>query len=145
MIFFLFFLQLSFQLKVGILFCRAGQSTEEEMYNNETGSPALDQFLDLLGHKVQLKGFTKHRAQQDTTGTKKLPVFETEPLPVLILFQSLNEPHLSCSDVIVMSLLMVGKVYVRCGHVVVTSAAPPVLHQVNCCCLLPVCCLFPVR
>lgn len=67
---FCFFLQLSFQHKVGVLFCRAGQSSEEEMYNNETGSPALDQFLDLLGDKVQLKGFTKYRGQLDTTGTK---------------------------------------------------------------------------
>ncbi|XP_018530192.1 signal-induced proliferation-associated 1-like protein 2 isoform X2 [Lates calcarifer] len=60
--------ELNFQHKVGVLFCRAGQTTEEQMYNNETGSPALDQFLDLLGHRVRLKGFTKYRAQLDTTG-----------------------------------------------------------------------------
>lgn len=35
------------------------------MYNNESGSPALDEFLELLGQKVRLKGFTKFRAQLD--------------------------------------------------------------------------------
>lgn len=58
--------QLSFQVKVGVMYCRAGQSTEEEMYNNETAGPALEEFLDLLGEKVRLKGFTKYRAQLDT-------------------------------------------------------------------------------
>lgn len=58
-------LQLSFQHKVGILYCKAGQSTEEEMYNNENAGPALDEFLDLLGQRVRLKGFTKYRAQLD--------------------------------------------------------------------------------
>lgn len=58
--------QLSFQVKVGVMYCRAGQSTEEEMYNNETAGPALEEFLELLGEKVRLKGFTKYRAQLDT-------------------------------------------------------------------------------
>lgn len=57
--------QLSFQHKVGVLYCKAGQSTEEEMYNNEGAGPALDEFLDLLGQRVRLKGFTKYRAQLD--------------------------------------------------------------------------------
>lgn len=48
------------------MYCRAGQSTEEEMYNNETAGPALEEFLELLGEKVRLKGFTKYRAQLDT-------------------------------------------------------------------------------
>ncbi|XP_020775030.2 signal-induced proliferation-associated 1-like protein 1 [Boleophthalmus pectinirostris] len=67
---------LSFQVKVGVMYCRAGQSTEEEMYNNETAGPALEEFLKLLGEKVRLKGFTKYRAQLDTktdsTGTHSL-------------------------------------------------------------------------
>lgn len=57
--------QLSFQHKVGVLYCKAGQSTEEEMYNNESAGPALEEFLDLLGQRVRLKGFTKYRAQLD--------------------------------------------------------------------------------
>lgn len=36
------------------------------MYNNETAGPALEEFLQLLGEKVRLKGFTKYRAQLDT-------------------------------------------------------------------------------
>uniref|UniRef100_A0AAR2IUN7 Signal induced proliferation associated 1 like 2 n=1 Tax=Pygocentrus nattereri TaxID=42514 RepID=A0AAR2IUN7_PYGNA len=67
---------LGYQHKVGILYCRAGQSTEEEMYNNESGSPALEEFLDLLGQRVRLKGFNKYRAQlddkTDSTGTHSL-------------------------------------------------------------------------
>ncbi|XP_034008176.1 signal-induced proliferation-associated 1-like protein 2 isoform X3 [Trematomus bernacchii] len=67
---------LSFQHKVGVLYCKAGQSTEEEMYNNESAGPALEEFLDLLGQRVRLKGFTKYRAQldnkTDSTGSHSL-------------------------------------------------------------------------
>ncbi|XP_064803186.1 signal-induced proliferation-associated 1-like protein 2 isoform X2 [Oncorhynchus masou masou] len=66
----------SFQHKVGIMYCQAGQSTEEEMYNNESASPSLEEFLELLGQRVRLKGFTKYRAQldnkTDSTGTHSL-------------------------------------------------------------------------
>ncbi|XP_009078420.1 PREDICTED: signal-induced proliferation-associated 1-like protein 3, partial [Acanthisitta chloris] len=62
--------------KVGILYCKSGQSSEEEMYNNEEAGPALEEFLDLLGEKVSLKSFTKYSAQLDTktdsTGTHSL-------------------------------------------------------------------------
>lgn len=58
--------QLSFQVKVGVMYCRAGQSTEEEMYNNEMAGPAFEEFLQLLGERVRLKGFSKYRAQLDT-------------------------------------------------------------------------------
>lgn len=51
---------------MGILYCKAGQSSEEEMYNNEAAGPALDEFLSLLGEKVSLKSFTKYAAQLDT-------------------------------------------------------------------------------
>ncbi|CAL8353648.1 unnamed protein product [Lota lota] len=67
---------LSQKHKVGILLCRAGQSTEEEMYNNEEASPAFSSFLELLGEQVVLKGFSKYAAQLDTktdsTGTHSL-------------------------------------------------------------------------
>ncbi|XP_047649244.1 signal-induced proliferation-associated 1-like protein 3 isoform X4 [Phacochoerus africanus] len=62
--------------KVGILYCKAGQSSEEEMYNNEEAGPAFEEFLCLLGEKVCLKGFTKYAAQldvkTDSTGTHSL-------------------------------------------------------------------------
>ncbi|XP_043224569.1 signal-induced proliferation-associated 1-like protein 3 [Amphibalanus amphitrite] len=58
--------------KVGIMYCRAGQSTEEEMYNNEQAGPAFDEFLDMLGQRVRLKGFDKYKAgldnKTDSTG-----------------------------------------------------------------------------
>ncbi|XP_078799081.1 signal-induced proliferation-associated 1-like protein 1 isoform X3 [Oryzias latipes] len=67
---------LSFQRKVGVMYCMAGQSSEEEMYNNEAAGPALEEFLHLLGDRVRLKGFSKYRAQLDTktdsTGTHSL-------------------------------------------------------------------------
>uniref|UniRef100_A0AAR2JFM7 Rap-GAP domain-containing protein n=1 Tax=Pygocentrus nattereri TaxID=42514 RepID=A0AAR2JFM7_PYGNA len=67
---------LNFQRKVGVMYCRAGQSTEEDMYNNESAGPAFDEFLDLLGERVRLKGWEKYRAQLDTktdsTGTHSL-------------------------------------------------------------------------
>uniref|UniRef100_A0AAQ4S0D5 Signal-induced proliferation-associated 1 like 1 n=1 Tax=Gasterosteus aculeatus aculeatus TaxID=481459 RepID=A0AAQ4S0D5_GASAC len=67
---------LSFQRKVGVMYCMAGQSSEEEMYNNESAGPALEEFLHLLGERVRLKGFTKYRAQldakTDSTGTHSM-------------------------------------------------------------------------
>ncbi|KAG8522607.1 Signal-induced proliferation-associated protein 1, partial [Galemys pyrenaicus] len=67
---------LSCQRKVGILYCRAGQGSEEEMYNNQEAGPAFTQFLTLLGDVVRLKGFESYRAQLDTktdsTGTHSL-------------------------------------------------------------------------
>ncbi|XP_019743213.1 signal-induced proliferation-associated 1-like protein 3 isoform X1 [Hippocampus comes] len=67
---------LSQKHKVGVLLCRAGQSTEEEMYNNEEASRAFSAFLELLGEQVLLKGFSKYAAQLDTktdsTGTHSL-------------------------------------------------------------------------
>lgn len=47
------------------MYCKEGQTTEEEMYNNEFGSPALVEFLDLLGDRIQLKGFDKFRGGLD--------------------------------------------------------------------------------
>lgn len=59
--------------KVGVLLCRNGQSTEEEMYNNEHSSPAFEDFLSILGERVRLQGFSKYRGgldnKTDTTGT----------------------------------------------------------------------------
>ncbi|KAJ8405863.1 hypothetical protein AAFF_G00313000 [Aldrovandia affinis] len=67
---------LSQKHKVGILLCRAGQSMEEEMYNNEEATPPFSAFLELLGEQVCLRGFSKYAAQLDTktdsTGTHSL-------------------------------------------------------------------------
>lgn len=53
------------------MYCRAGQSTEEDMYNNESAGPEFDEFLDLLGERVRLKGWEKYRAQLDTKSKTK--------------------------------------------------------------------------
>jgi hypothetical protein len=64
--------ELNNRIKIGVLYCKAGQTNEEEWYNNENGSPAFDEFLELIGERVKMKGFTKYRAQldnkTDTTG-----------------------------------------------------------------------------
>ncbi|XP_072240066.1 signal-induced proliferation-associated 1-like protein 2 isoform X2 [Leuresthes tenuis] len=59
--------ELSLQYRVGLLFCRTEQTTEDHMYNNKTSSPALDQFLDLMGLEVPLTDFNTNSAQLDTT------------------------------------------------------------------------------
>lgn len=56
------------------MYCVAGQSSEEEMYNNESAGPALEEFLHLLGERVRLKGFSKYRAQLDTKSKNKATV-----------------------------------------------------------------------
>ncbi|XP_031624591.1 signal-induced proliferation-associated 1-like protein 2 isoform X2 [Contarinia nasturtii] len=62
--------------KVGILYCRAGQSTEEDMYNNEEAGPAFTEFLQTIGKTVCLKGFDHYKAgldnKTDSTGTHSL-------------------------------------------------------------------------
>lgn len=47
------------------MYCKYGQSTEEEMYNNEIGSPAFIEFLDLIGQRKRLKGFDKFKGGLD--------------------------------------------------------------------------------
>lgn len=63
------------------MYCMAGQSSEEEMYNNESAGPALEEFLNLLGERVRLKGFTKYRAQLDTKSMCTLIDTESKTLP----------------------------------------------------------------
>lgn len=62
--------------KVGILYCRAGQHTEEDMYNNEEAGPAFLEFLDTIGKTVRLQGFEHYKAgldnKTDSTGTHSL-------------------------------------------------------------------------
>lgn len=60
------------KFKVGVLYCRSGQTTEEDMYNNESGGPAFSEFLEVLGQRVRLKEFEKYRGgldkKTDSTG-----------------------------------------------------------------------------
>lgn len=51
--------------KVGVMYCKKGQASEEEMYNNEEAGPAFQEFLETIGKKVRLNGFTKYKAGLD--------------------------------------------------------------------------------
>lgn len=51
--------------KVGIMYCKAGQSSEEDMYNNEEAGRAFEEFLETIGTKVRLQGFNEYRAGLD--------------------------------------------------------------------------------
>ena len=59
--------------KFGVVYMKENQQTEEELFGNETHSKAFDDFLDLLGERVRLRGFDKYRAgldsNNDLTGT----------------------------------------------------------------------------
>lgn len=43
------------QFKFGVLYQRFGQTSEEQLFSNRHGSPAFDEFLSLLGQRIQLK------------------------------------------------------------------------------------------
>lgn len=64
---------ISNKYKVGILYCREGQATEEDMYNNMESGPSFIEFLESFGKVVRLKGFQNYKAGLDTktdsTGT----------------------------------------------------------------------------
>lgn len=62
------------------MYCRAGQSSEEDMYNNESSGPAFEEFLDLLGERVRLKGWEKYRAQLDNKSELKKHTPHHDPL-----------------------------------------------------------------
>jgi hypothetical protein len=51
------------------LYCKAGQTTEEEMFGNETGSEAFEHFLHILGEKIELEGFGGYRGDLDVKST----------------------------------------------------------------------------
>ncbi|EGG24522.1 RapGAP/RanGAP domain-containing protein [Cavenderia fasciculata] len=62
--------------KFGVLYCGANQSTEEEMLSNASGSQDFNEFLDILGGRIKLEGWTNYRAGLDvksnTTGTESI-------------------------------------------------------------------------
>ncbi|KAI8813022.1 signal-induced proliferation-associated 1 like 3, partial [Cladochytrium replicatum] len=51
--------------KFGILYCKSGQTTEDEMFGNEHGSPSFANFLRVLGEQVSLKDFKGFAAGLD--------------------------------------------------------------------------------
>ncbi|EDQ92972.1 uncharacterized protein MONBRDRAFT_5147 [Monosiga brevicollis MX1] len=59
--------------KIGILYALPGQETDDDMFSNEHGSPAFNEFCSLLGDKVELEGWANFRGGLDvkagSTGT----------------------------------------------------------------------------
>jgi hypothetical protein len=43
--------------KFGVIYQRKNQTSEEELFRNRHSSPAFGEFLEILGDKIQLKGF----------------------------------------------------------------------------------------
>ncbi|XP_026668884.1 uncharacterized protein LOC108624396 isoform X2 [Ceratina calcarata] len=54
------------ELKVGVLYVQEEQRTEEEILDNNENSPLFDEFLQILGDKIRLKGFDKYKGGLDT-------------------------------------------------------------------------------
>eukprot|EP01137_Pigoraptor_chileana_P008882 Opistho-2@56326 len=48
--------QTSKRYKFGILYCKEGQTHESDMFGNETGSPAFEEFLSAMGDRIELLG-----------------------------------------------------------------------------------------
>ncbi|XP_043678982.1 uncharacterized protein LOC122634271 isoform X1 [Vespula pensylvanica] len=54
------------EVKVGVIYVREEQCTEEEILDNNENSPLFEEFLQILGDKVRLKGFDKYKGGLDT-------------------------------------------------------------------------------
>jgi hypothetical protein len=66
---------------VGVLYAKEGQTTEYENFNNggylasyesllsiEKASPAFEEFMEFLGDRIPLRGWTGYRGDLDTKG-----------------------------------------------------------------------------
>ena len=136
--------ELNNKYKVGILYCKKGQTSEEDMYNNETGSEAFEAFLQAIGTKVTMKGFTKYRAQldnkTDTTGSHSI---HTEHQGTEIMFHiSTYLPHTPSNSQQVGSTLCVSwgsrRMFYICVCVLHICPPPPSLSLSFSLSLLPI-------
>ena len=63
-------------LKFGVIYAKKGQLTDDEFFSNESGSPEFENFLNLLGGKISLKGWDRYRGGLDVhnnmTGTESV-------------------------------------------------------------------------
>ncbi|KAL7717941.1 Rap GTPase-activating protein [Entamoeba marina] len=53
--------------KFGVLYGSKGQTTENQFYMNQDGSPYFNQFLKLLGNEIELQGYRGYCGGLDTT------------------------------------------------------------------------------
>ncbi|PRP88397.1 hypothetical protein PROFUN_03311 [Planoprotostelium fungivorum] len=58
--------------KIGVIYCKEGQTLDDQMFSNSTGSPDFERFLNLIGDVVPLKGYKGYDGEldvkTDTTG-----------------------------------------------------------------------------
>lgn len=54
------------ELKVGVIYVQEGQYSEEEILDNNDNSLLFEEFLQILGDKIRLKGFDKYKGGLDT-------------------------------------------------------------------------------
>ena len=59
-------------MKVGVIYVREGQYSEEEILSNNRESDHFTEFLSILGEKVRLKGKSKPCLFPETRPSKKL-------------------------------------------------------------------------
>ncbi|TGZ63540.1 hypothetical protein CRM22_006875 [Opisthorchis felineus] len=64
--------------KFGVVLCKAGQSTENEVYNNKDSTPAFEHFLELLGRKVKLADYKGYLGGLDTKSQPDIQSYVTE-------------------------------------------------------------------
>ncbi|PAV55805.1 hypothetical protein WR25_07221 [Diploscapter pachys] len=53
--------------KFGVVYQKGGQLCEEELFGNAHGSPAFEEFLNVIGERIQLNGFQGYRGGLDTS------------------------------------------------------------------------------
>lgn len=63
-----------------MIYVKEGQYTEEEILDNNDNSFMFDEFLQIMGEKIRLKGFDKYKGGLDTvhdlTGNSKENAFQ---------------------------------------------------------------------
>ena len=85
--------------KIGVLWCKPGQTDENEIYNNNSCSPAFDDFLQLLGKRVRMAGWPKYAGGLDTTEGSQLESVYTDWGGVEIMFHvGPLLPHIDVPD-----------------------------------------------
>jgi len=57
-----------YQFKIGVIYVREGQTHEDEIFSNKTGSEGYDEFLSIIGNKIALKNWTGFTGGLDVTG-----------------------------------------------------------------------------
>ena len=55
--------------KIGVLYVKHGQQSEDEIFSNTSHSTAFEMFLHLLGDRVNLKDFNNYSGGLDTSNS----------------------------------------------------------------------------